>query len=458
MSNKHDWSAGADGQPKFNASKYGQAATVEGQRVVVDPSMTGRGEVVPTARGGQIQGYTPYFIDGSDAMANKGFILSFQHVPSEEDVNFKAFISAFNETYNCDWGSETVYGRADPIHMFKNTTREINLTFMVPASTEGEAFENLARVQRLITFLYPTYEGELYGGNNSSHRGGAVYEDAINALNISNSPLVRLRVMNLLAARPQIGDAAGSSRSAEESVYSTLGTFERHVADGGGGEWPTTSMGSNVIAKNFHGGLLGIIKNVSVNHNIENPDLGSFEINKGIIFPKAIEVAITFSAIHEHTLGWIKHGTTQKFANPLFPYGVNDQSSNMFDEGATDVSSLQSANLHNYGSMMGGEAARRAGIDDTEDDLDSVDQLEDRVRQNDQDLANAEARYAGLTGRARFNRDERRLERLDNRIRRREGRGAKTEAAQSRRDYIESSRRGVTGPDGTGTYDEFIGG
>ena len=456
MGKKHDWSAGADGQPKFNSAKYGVATTVEGQRVVTDPSLAQTGRIVPTERGGQIQGYMPYFVDGSDAMANKGFIVSFQHVPSEEDVNFKAFITAFNETYNCDWASETVYGRADPIHMFKNTTREITLTFMVPASSESEAFENLAKVQRLITFLYPSYEGSLYSGDQASRRGGSTYEDSINALNITNSPLIRLKVMNLLAARPQVGDAAGGSRNSEEAIYSTLGTFERHVSDGGGAEWPTTSMGSNVIAQNFHGGLLGIIKNVAVNHNIDNPDFGAFEINKGIIFPKAIEVALTFGAIHEHTLGWIKDGSTQSFANPLFPYGVNDQSG-VRDDSATNVNRLTNNNLTNYGAMMGGEAALRAGIDDTEDDIDSVDQLEDRVRQTEQDIANAEARYAGALGRSRFNRDERRLERLDNRIERRKRRGKSTETAQGRRDYIESSRRGVTGPDGTGTYDEFIG-
>ena len=68
-----------------------------------------------------------YYSDGSDALANRGFVVTFQHVPSREYVHFKAFINSFNETFNCDWNSEAVYGRTDPIKMFRQTTRRITL-------------------------------------------------------------------------------------------------------------------------------------------------------------------------------------------------------------------------------------------------------------------------------------------------------------------------------------------
>ena len=40
-----------------------------------------------------------YFADGSDSYANMGFYISFHHVPSEEEVAFKAFINSFQENY-----------------------------------------------------------------------------------------------------------------------------------------------------------------------------------------------------------------------------------------------------------------------------------------------------------------------------------------------------------------------
>ena len=118
--------------------------------------------------------------DGSEGLANKGFVIGFRHVPSETEVYFKAFITTFNETYSSEWNSETVYGRADPIHMFKNTTRKITLAFKVPCFNSEEAYGNLARVQTLLQFLYPTYA------------------DINSATTITQSPLVRIQVMNLL--------------------------------------------------------------------------------------------------------------------------------------------------------------------------------------------------------------------------------------------------------------------
>ena len=392
---KTDW----EGQerPVFNSQKFGVVVNDPanpGKRTIAEPFLANNNaEITRTPKGGKATGYMPYFVDPSDAMANKGMTLSFQHVPSEEDVTFKAFITAFNETYNCDWASETVFGRSDPIHMFKNTQREITLSFNVPAASEGESFENLARVQRLVTFLYPSY---------ASGDAGA-QTDATNALTISNSPLVRLRIMNILAARPQIGDARGAApgtadggRAAQATNYSKLGTFESHVEDGGAAAWPSTSIGSNNVAGNFHGGLLGIIKNVTVNHNLDNPDFGVFEINQGTILPKMIEVNITFSAIHEHTLGWFNDGDgSQVFANQLFPYGVND-SSRFGEDGSdntsrapgNDPSSLRQANNLAYEQLTG-----------------ELDEMAEEVEQFEQDQANAQARYAGLFGRMRFNKD-----------------------------------------------------
>lgn len=386
-----------EGKPVFNSQKFGIVKSDPanpGKQVVVEPQLANNSSaLVKTPAGGRAEGFMPHFVDGSDAMANKGMTISFQHVPSEEDVTFKAFITAFNETYNSDWASESVFGRSDPIHMFKNTQREITLAFNIPASSEGESFENLARVQRLITFLYPTY------ASDGSQTTAANQADVTNALTISNSPLVRLRVMNILAARPQIGDADGSigggngGRSAEAAVYSTLGTFDRHVKDGGAAAWPTTSIGSNTIAGNYHGGLLGIIKNVTVNHNLDNPDHGVFEINQGTILPKMIEVNLTFSAIHEHTLGWFNDGNgSQTFANQLFPYGVNDASK--FGEGGLDsMGPADPATLRNENNLARDKLTGR------------LDEMAEEVEQFEQDIANADARYAGLFGKARFNKD-----------------------------------------------------
>ena len=157
---KHDWDGEGYGAPAFNVTRYGGSRS--SAKIVQNPSGSGY----------QIQSYRPFYVDATDAMANKGFYVSFQHAPSLQDVNFKAFITAFNESYNCDWAAEQVYGRADPIYMFKQNTRDITLALNIPAATVGEAFDNLNKVQRLVTFLYPTYDDYLGGTmSNAANQG-----------------------------------------------------------------------------------------------------------------------------------------------------------------------------------------------------------------------------------------------------------------------------------------------
>jgi hypothetical protein len=224
--------------------------------------------------------------DGSDALANRGFAISFQHLPSGKSVYFKAFITQFNESYAPDWAAETVYGRPDPIYFFKNTTRSISLGFKIPAASEGEAYENLARVQELVQFLYPSYI------------------DVQNANTISQAPLVRLKVMNLLQKSTTIDPIDPAAAEHEGLGADTVPeTFKAY----------TSTSDSNQ-------GLLGVISSVAINHNLEDDASGVFEKAENTILPKLIVIDLEFKPIHEHTVGWDESG---EFAeSTAFPYGA----------------------------------------------------------------------------------------------------------------------------------------
>tara|TARA_B100000927_G_C16443446_1_gene460750 strand:+ start:608 stop:1480 length:873 start_codon:yes stop_codon:yes gene_type:complete len=217
--------------------------------------------------------------DSSDAYANAGFVISFYHVITGQSLKFKAYITNFNESYSSDFAAEPVFGRADPIYAFRNTTRQVNLTFQAPASSTGEAYENLAKAQKLIQFLYPAYKNL----------------DNNNALTIAQSPLVRLKVMNLLS-RPQGFNNSNPSEVSNSALYDNYITSDE----------PTN-------------GVLGALTGVTVMHNMENADIGVFEKTNNTILPKVIEIQLNFAPIHEHPIGW-EDGT---FSEPSFPYGAN---------------------------------------------------------------------------------------------------------------------------------------
>ena len=248
----------------------------------------------------------PQLVDGSDAMANKGFTVSFQHVPSGKSVFFKAFITAFNESFNSDWSEESVYGRVDPIRMFKQNSRSITLGLNVPAASESEAFENLAKIQKLISYLYPSYT------------------DVDNSSTISQSPLIRMRVMNLASNVGNSPFTPGSVNHVFHSGYKyedlVAGIGPGRVSDGKGGI-------KNTSEDTTGAGLLGFVKNLSIAHNIENPDFGVFEYAGGNILPKMIELNLDFGVIHEHPIGWNSGDDGEQFSSETFPYGANLQKS-----------------------------------------------------------------------------------------------------------------------------------
>lgn len=248
-----------------------------------------------------VAGTVTRMVDGSDALANHARqVISFQHTPSGQEVFFKAFITAFNESYNCDWGSEPIFGRTDPIYMFKGNQRQVSLTFNVPASSEGEAYENLGRVQKLIQFLYPAYKrmgGTLAASANQPY-----------ANTIAQSPLIKLKVMNLLASN---NASTRGSQVKRQQMYDDY----KGMPDAQFGE-------------------LGAISSLQVDHNLtEN---GSLEKAPNTILPKNITVSVTFNVIHQKPIGWIEGGDYMPGAagrpdglapsNPYAPYGVTLQS------------------------------------------------------------------------------------------------------------------------------------
>jgi len=313
-----------------------------------------------------------FYVDGSDALANDGLTIDFEHVPSGTKVYFKAFISAFNETYSSDWSEEAVFGRADPIRMFKQTTRSITLAFLVPAATLSEGYENLTRVQKLVQFLYPNYR------------------DVDNALSISQSPLIRLKLMNMIT----------DNKSEMNGDFNNL-----------------TSGWSSEGTK----GLLGAITNVSINQNLDNPDYGVFHTYHGTIVPKMIEVALDFKVIHENHLGWTQDSEGNvAFSHVKFPY--NAAAENGIGAPRTKVQLLAAQNQEAVAYTQGIREQRQADADF-------------RSMQAAQDIARAELLKADGTLNAKGRRLERRLDET-------------TRDPGQRRWYV----RGISNPEKAGYY------
>jgi hypothetical protein len=237
----------------------------------------------------------PLFSDGSDNLANQGYLIEIEHVPSGESVTFKAFITSFNDTYAPNWTPEEVYGRADPIYNYKNTTRSITINFKMPAASESEAYANLSKAQKLAQFNYPNYSSMTC--NNIISR------------TVSQAPLLRLKFINLIRSTADV--------TSDPNTYGN----ELYNSYNNGGK-----------------GILGFFSNITYNFNLENDGGGGFRLleeirdnegnittyqaKNGVLLPKLIDVTLgNFSPIHEQHLGWDENGIFSEGRS--FPYGAD---------------------------------------------------------------------------------------------------------------------------------------
>ena len=233
------------------------------------------------------------YVDLTDAKANYGqFVLSFQHIASAKTVFFKAFVTEYTETFTPSWTATQVYGRTDDIQSYGGTKRSISLAFDVPAGSQGEAYENLARISKLVQMLYPTY-----------------LRDADGRADIQGqSPLVRVKMMNMITNErsnqnyDELDVALGSLFQAASGKASTP---QEHLQ-----QYRTTPLPSN--------GVIAAISNFTYRSDLTK--IAIFEKAPNTILPQAITVSLGFSVIHEEVLGWDELG------NPLadsFPHKVS---------------------------------------------------------------------------------------------------------------------------------------
>ena len=283
----------------FNSSRYSET----GQNVSIGPAHDWGDPTKPPPPKGSPKRTVPVF-DGSDAYANlRKMAVSLQHTPTGRSLYFKAFITNFNESYDPQWDSAALYGRPDPIWMYKSTGRTLSLQYTIPAFSEHEAYENLGKVQTLIQFLYPSY---------NTAKNPVEKEPDFFAGDISQAPLLRLKVMNI-AQKGDLGEwrtagytrqgAPSPSPNAQEKAGYEL--YDEYRSN------PASSQG-----------LLGVLTNLTIDHHLH--DVGGFlPFNtSNTILPKQIDISFDYSIIHEHEVGWDGANFGTAGGLELFPYGV----------------------------------------------------------------------------------------------------------------------------------------
>mgnify|MGYP003120072913 CR=1 FL=1 len=67
----------------------------------------------------------------TNPVSDAGGVLQFYSYILDTTIQFEAFLTAYNDSFNSNWNSENVYGRNDPMETYAGTDRTISLSFEV---------------------------------------------------------------------------------------------------------------------------------------------------------------------------------------------------------------------------------------------------------------------------------------------------------------------------------------
>ena len=177
----------------------------------------------------------------------------------------------------------------DPLVTFQNTQRVISMGLDVVSGDANQATENLTKINTLISFLYPVYQGGERGVQNT----------------LQAAPLIGLRWTNLVADVNDGSQLVGYLAGADYTPDMNQGGFL-----------------SNQRYARMDAGEMPAEKDTGVSTETKMVDYQKTTTGQeGIFVPKVVSLSLNFTVLHKHLTGW--HGTAGKYSfgreGALFP-------------------------------------------------------------------------------------------------------------------------------------------
>ena len=223
---------------------------------------------------------------------NPFFKIWITHLATQQTIDFRGWVTEFSDQFTSNWNKETVYGRMDPLATFQNTERQISLSFDVVSGNASQAQQNLARINSLISFLYPVYETDQRSVQNT----------------LLAAPLLGMRWTNL---------AADINDGSQLVGYLAGATYAPDMSQGGFIETGKFAESAPLTSPDTAPGSLIRTPQTWTRHR-EGTD-ASF-------IPKVVSLQLQYTVLHKHLTGWSKTGETYSFGGgkgKMFPNANN---------------------------------------------------------------------------------------------------------------------------------------
>lgn len=113
----------------------------------------------------------------------------FHDLRTNEIVSFHAFLESSKDSFQAEWNSIPTYGRVEPIHIYKGTTRDISVSFYVVATNEKDHDNMWFKINKLVTMVYPQFTK----GRSLTTNEGKTFTQPFSQIP-GGSPIIRMRL------------------------------------------------------------------------------------------------------------------------------------------------------------------------------------------------------------------------------------------------------------------------
>jgi hypothetical protein len=120
----------------------------------------------------------------------------FHDVRTNEIISFHAFIESISDSFNPEYNTSSGFGRIDDVRSYIKTTRNINLSFTIAATSPEDHDLMWYQINKLVSMVYPQWS-DAYDANTGDDEPQFKYPFTQVP---TASPLIRLRVGDVITS------------------------------------------------------------------------------------------------------------------------------------------------------------------------------------------------------------------------------------------------------------------
>ena len=124
---------------------------------------------------------------------------SFQDLRNNDIMRFHAFIESISDSYSASYNEMGGYGRLEKIKNYVNTTRTINISFKLVATSPDDFDQMWYSINKIVSMIYPQWSRPVPARQMNINEVGILYHLPFTQIP-SNTPMIRLRIGDLFTS------------------------------------------------------------------------------------------------------------------------------------------------------------------------------------------------------------------------------------------------------------------